>query len=91
MAEAEQQIERTPQEKWAAVGARLSTPVVAIGDMATFFFLSITAIFRPPYRFGLLFTQLENRRVEVLYPEILPQLMEGEVLPPERRALRAAS
>ena len=79
MAEAEQQIERTVQEKWAAVGARLSTPVVAIGDMATFFFLSITAIFRPPYRFGLLFTQLDFMAFGSLFVVGLTGLFTGMV------------
>lgn len=36
------------------------------------------------------FQQLEGRRMEVLYPELVPQLVEGEVLPPARQLKHAS-
>src|SRR5438270_9236906 len=56
MAEAQTSPQRS---QLALLGELVTAPVVALGEMASFFVSSIMAIFRPPFRIGLLFSQLE--------------------------------
>jgi len=58
----------------------LRAPVELLGDLSIFFAQSVAAIFRPPYRVGLLFNQLEFMAYGSLFVVGLTGLFTGMVL-----------
>src|SRR5438105_100152 len=76
MAEAES----SPQRSQVAVlGEVVTAPIVALGELATFFLYSLGAIFRPPYRVGLMFAQLDFMAFGSLFVVGLTGLFTGMV------------
>src|SRR5688572_4471548 len=65
---------------FAAWGRALTAPVVALGELTTFFVQSILAIFRPPFRVAALFTQLDFMSFGSLFVVGLTGLFTGMVL-----------
>src|SRR5438045_9673891 len=58
----------------------LRAPIEVLGDLSIFFAQSVAAIFRPPYRVGLLFNQLEFMAYGSLFVVGLTGLFTGMVL-----------
>src|SRR5438105_4062155 len=76
MAEAES----SPQRSQVAVlGEVVTAPIVALGELATFFLYSLGAIFLPPYRIGSLFAQLDFMAFGSLFVVGLTGLFTGMV------------
>jgi phospholipid/cholesterol/gamma-HCH transport system permease protein len=62
-----------------ALGAWLSAPVALLGELSLFFLYSILAIFRPPFRIGSLFAQLDFMAFGSLFVVGLTGLFTGMV------------
>jgi len=77
MAEAAPNEQRNPLAVW---GEWLAAPVVGLGELSLFFFQSIMAIFRPPFRIVALFTQLDFMAFGSLFVVGLTGLFTGMVL-----------
>src|SRR5207253_9245510 len=58
----------------------LRAPIEMLGDLSIFFGQGVAAIFRPPYRVGLLFNQLEFMAYGSLFVVGLTGLFTGMVL-----------
>jgi phospholipid/cholesterol/gamma-HCH transport system permease protein len=76
---AEQQVAEEPKKPPAWLKS-LSRPFELLGEMVLFTGSSIAAIFRPPYRIGLLFTQLEFMAYGSIFVVGLTGLFTGMVL-----------
>jgi phospholipid/cholesterol/gamma-HCH transport system permease protein len=76
---AEQPAERAPGVP-AAWTKPLRAPLEVLGDLSVFFGQAIVTIFRPPYRIGLLFNQLEFMAYGSLFVVGLTGLFTGMVL-----------
>ena len=70
----------TPPSLLAAWGRTLSAPVIGLGELSLFFFHSILAIFRPPFRVAALFSQLDFMAFGSLFVVGLTGLFTGMVL-----------
>jgi phospholipid/cholesterol/gamma-HCH transport system permease protein len=77
MAEAAPNEQRNPLAVW---GEWLVAPVVGLGELCLFFFQSIMAVFRPPFRIVALFTQLDFMAFGSLFVVGLTGLFTGMVL-----------
>src|SRR3954463_1743404 len=76
---AEQPAERAPGVP-AAWTKPLRAPIEVLGDLSVFFGQAVVSIFRPPYRIGLLFNQLEFMAYGSLFVVGLTGLFTGMVL-----------
>src|SRR5256714_3050951 len=76
---AEQPAERAPAPP-AAWTKPLRAPIEVLGELSVFFGQSVMTIFRPPYRVGLLFNQLEFMAYGSLFVVGLTGLFTGMVL-----------
>jgi phospholipid/cholesterol/gamma-HCH transport system permease protein len=77
MAEAVSEPQRSQPPGWLTT---LTAPVVGVGELATFFFHSIVAVFRPPFRIALFFAQLDFMAFGSLFVVGLTGLFTGMVL-----------